>query len=77
VKSRVHVDQLRITRCDKSILVIEVGCAEAGGRKGDWICRMADLLNHQHDVMRFWRMTSSSASAAAMARALRNARFAR
>jgi mannan endo-1,4-beta-mannosidase len=77
VKSRVHVDQLRITCCDKPILVTEVGCSEAGGRKGDWISRMVDLLNHQHDVMGFWRMTSSSESAAAMASALRNARFAR
>jgi mannan endo-1,4-beta-mannosidase len=80
------LDQLRIVCCDKAILVTEVGCAEAGGRKGDWIARMVDFLNHQRDVMGFvwfehaketdWRMTSSPESAAAMANALRNARFA-
>jgi mannan endo-1,4-beta-mannosidase len=72
---------------DKPILVTEVGCAEAGGRKGDWIARLVDFLSHQHDVMGFvwfehdkatdWRMTSSPESTAAMASALRNARFAR
>jgi mannan endo-1,4-beta-mannosidase len=81
------LDQLRIACCDKPILVTEVGCAEAGGRKGDWIARLVDFLSRQHDVMGFvwfehdkgadWRMTSSPESAAAMASALRNARFAR
>jgi mannan endo-1,4-beta-mannosidase len=77
------LDQLRIVSPDKPILVTEVGCAEAGGRKGDWITRLVDFLSRQHDVMGFvwfehdrstdWRMTSSSDAAAAMAGALRNA----
>ena len=78
------LDQLRIVCSDKPILVTEVGCAESGGRKADWIVRMVDFLSHQHDVMGFvwfehdretdWRITSTPESAAAMASALRSAR---
>jgi mannan endo-1,4-beta-mannosidase len=78
------LDQLRTVCDDKPILVTEVGCAEAGGRKADWIARLVDFLSHQHDVMGFiwfehdteadWRMTSTPESAAAMASALRRSR---
>jgi mannan endo-1,4-beta-mannosidase len=78
------LDQLRIVCPEKPILVTEVGCAEAGGRKADWIARLVDFLGHQSDVMGFvwfeqekqtdWRITSTPESAAAMASALRTAR---
>ena len=78
------LDQLRIVCSDKPILVTEVGCAESGGRKADWITRLVDFLSHQRDVMGFvwfehyketdWRITSTPESAAAMASALRTAR---
>jgi len=68
----------------KPILVAEVGCAESGGCKADWISRFTHYLSRQHDVMGFvwfehnketdWRITSTPESAAAMARALRRTR---
>ncbi len=77
------LDQLRIVSPQKPILVTEVGCAESGGRKADWIARLVDFLGRQHDVMGFvwceknketdWRITSTPESAAAMASALRTA----
>ena len=73
-----------MSRPDKPILVTEVGCAESGGRKADWITRLVDFLASQNDVMGFvwfeqnketdWRITSTPESAAAMASALRTAR---
>jgi mannan endo-1,4-beta-mannosidase len=78
------LEQLRIVCPDKPILVTEVGCAEAGGRKAGWIARMVDFLSQQRDVIGFvwfehdtqtdWRITSTPESAAAMASALRRAR---
>jgi mannan endo-1,4-beta-mannosidase len=47
------LDQLRIVCAEKPILVTEVGCAEADGRKADWIARLVDFLGHQSDVMGF------------------------
>ena len=78
------LDQLRSVSAQKPILVTEVGCAESGGRKADWIARFVDFLGRQHDVMGFvwcernketdWRITSTPESAAAMGSALRTAR---
>lgn len=78
------LDQLRVVSPQKQILVTEVGCAESGGRKADWIARLVDFLGRQHDVAGFvwceenretdWRITSTPESAAAMASALRTAR---
>lgn len=75
------LDQMRIVAPQKPILVTEVGCAESGGRKADWIARLVDFLGRQHDVAGFvwceqvretdWRITSTPESAAAMASALR------
>ncbi len=83
----VAFDQLRSICVDKPILVTEVGCAESGGRKADWIARFMRFLESQHDVLGFiwfehnkeadWRITSSPDSAAAMANALRSQRFTR
>lgn len=81
------LDQLRMTGANKPILVTEVGCAEAGGRKSEWIARFTHFISQQRDVIGFvwfehnketdWRITSTAESAAAMASGLRNARFAR
>ncbi|WP_238889995.1 glycoside hydrolase family 26 protein [Mycobacterium sp. IDR2000157661] len=78
------LDELRSISPGKPILVAEVGCAEEGGCKADWIARFTDYLNRQPDVMGFiwfehhketdWRITSSAPSAAAMAAALDAAR---
>lgn len=64
----------------KPLLVGEVGCAEAGGSKPDWIGALVASLAADPDVTGFvwfdhdketdWRLTSSAASARAMAAAL-------
>jgi mannan endo-1,4-beta-mannosidase len=79
--------ELRAVTSDKPILIAEVGCTEAGGRKAKWIARFVDFVAHQSDIVGFvwfehdkgsdWRITSTPESAAAMAKALRRARRAR
>ncbi|MFC3965396.1 glycoside hydrolase family 26 protein [Nocardia jiangsuensis] len=64
----------------KPVLVTEVGCAEAGGSKPDWITELVALLAadpavigfvwFDHDKETDWRLCSSPAAARAMAAAL-------
>ena len=71
---------LRSIGSGKPILVAEVGCAEDGGSKADWIARFIEYVNRQHDAVGFvwfehhketdWRITSTPESAAAMAQSL-------
>jgi mannan endo-1,4-beta-mannosidase len=78
---------LRAVSPDKPILISEVGCAESGGCKADWIAHFMDFVVAARDVMGFvwfehdkepdWRITSTPESAAAMAKALRKNRFGR
>ncbi|MEO3758881.1 glycosyl hydrolase [Mycobacterium sp. B14F4] len=80
-------DELRSIGPGKPILVAEVGCAEVGGSKADWIARFTEFLSRQPDVMGFvwfehdketdWRITSSPESAAAMSNALSDPALAR
>jgi mannan endo-1,4-beta-mannosidase len=81
------LDALRAVSADKPILISEVGCAESGGCKADWIARFMQLVVDARDVMGFvwfeheketdWRIASTPESAAAMAKALHEARFSR
>ncbi|MCZ0913608.1 glycosyl hydrolase [Gordonia amicalis] len=74
------LDQLRELAPDKPILVTEVGCAEAGGSKADWIADLVDYLDEadgvtgfvwfDHDKEADWGLTSSPEAGQAMARAL-------
>ena len=75
------LDEIAALTPAKPVLVSEVGCAEAGGSKSDWITTLIDFLIQRlevtgmvwfdHDKETDWRITSSPASAAAMAEALR------
>jgi mannan endo-1,4-beta-mannosidase len=79
------LDALRAVSSDKPILISEVGCAESGGCKADWIARFIDFVVAAQDVVGFvwfeqqkeadWRITSTPESAAAMAKALRKNGF--
>nr|EJI97583.1 endoglucanase, family 26 [Rhodococcus sp. JVH1] len=72
--------ELRNLAPRKPILVTEVGSAEAGGSKADWIGTLVDFLTAQDDVSGFiwfdhdkeadWRLTSTPESTAALADAL-------
>jgi mannan endo-1,4-beta-mannosidase len=74
------LDALRAISSDKPILITEVGSAEAGGSKADWIAELIPYLDEQPNVAGFiwfdhdketdWRLSSSAEAAAAMARAL-------
>jgi mannan endo-1,4-beta-mannosidase len=74
------LDALRAISSDKPILITEVGSAEAGGSKADWIAELIPYLVEQPNVAGFvwfdqdketdWRLSSSAEAAAAMARAL-------
>ncbi|RDH74209.1 endoglucanase [Mycolicibacterium moriokaense] len=72
--------ELRTLDAEKPILIAEVGCAEQGGSKPDWIADFVDYLNGRPDIDGFiwfehdketdWRLVSSAAATRAMARAL-------
>jgi len=74
------LDQLRELAPDKPILVTEVGSAEAGGSKADWIADLVDYLDKadgvtgfvwfDHDKESDWGLNSSPEAGRAMARAL-------
>ncbi|WP_264010109.1 glycosyl hydrolase, partial [Mycolicibacterium flavescens] len=78
------LEELRALAPAKPILVTEVGCAESGGSKANWVRRLIEYLDRQHDVIGFvwfehdketdWRITSSPSSARAMADALARSR---
>ncbi|BBY18150.1 glycoside hydrolase family 26 protein [Mycolicibacterium litorale] len=65
---------------DRPIMIAEVGCAEAGGAKADWIAAFVRWVAAQpdidtaiwfeHDKETDWRITSTPAATAAMAAAL-------
>jgi beta-mannanase len=65
---------------DRPMMVAEVGCAEVGGDKADWITAFVEWVAAQrdidaviwfeHDKETDWRITSSPAATAAMASAL-------
>ncbi|MCZ8380067.1 glycosyl hydrolase [Mycobacterium sp. CPCC 205372] len=70
--------------CDtKPILVTEVGCAEAGGDKAEWIGELVRMMAGEpqvtgfiwfhHDKETDWRLTSTAAAAAAMGASLSEA----
>ncbi|MDO3636664.1 glycoside hydrolase family 26 protein [Mycolicibacterium arseniciresistens] len=70
--------------CDtKPILVTEVGCAEAGGDKAEWIGELVHMMAGEpqvtgfiwfhHDKETDWRLTSTAAAAAAMGASLSEA----
>ncbi|TPG37453.1 endoglucanase [Mycobacterium hodleri] len=73
--------EIRAVAPNKPVVITEVACAEAGGSKPAWIAALVDYLTAQPEVSGFiwfdhdketdWRIESSSASAAAMATALR------
>ncbi len=75
--------QLRNLSSEKPILVTEVGSAEAGGSKADWIADLVTYLDDADDVTGFvwfdhdkeadWRLGSTAAAGAAMAHALEKA----
>ncbi|MBX7456119.1 endoglucanase [Mycolicibacterium sp. 3033] len=75
------LDEIAALAPGKPILVAEVGCAEAGGSKPDWITALIEFLSQRvevtgmvwfdHDKETDWRIMSSPTSAAAMAEALR------
>lgn len=77
------LDQIREVAVDKPILVTEVGSAEQGGSKPDWIKDLVDYLGGAPNVSGFvwfdfnkeadWRIESSPRSAAAMTEALQKA----
>lgn len=66
---------------DRPMMIAEVGCAEDGGDKADWICAFVEWAGAQrdidavvwfdHDKETDWRITSTPAATAAMADALR------
>lgn len=66
---------------DRPLMIAEVGCAEIGGSKGDWItdlvtwvARQSDIdavIWFEHDKETDWRIMSTPAATAAMAGALR------
>ncbi|WP_264011238.1 glycoside hydrolase family 26 protein [[Mycobacterium] manitobense] len=70
--------------CDaKPILVTEVGCTEAGGDKAEWIGELVRMMAGEPQVIGFiwfhhdketdWRLTSTTAAAAAMGASLSEA----
>jgi hypothetical protein len=77
------LDQIRDFAPDKPILVTEVGSAEQGGSKPEWIGDLVEYLDGAASVSGFvwfdynkeadWRLGSSSQSAAAMTEALQEA----
>ncbi|MDV6260315.1 glycosyl hydrolase [Rhodococcus yunnanensis] len=77
------LDELRSISADKPIVITEVGSAEQGGSKSDWIEELVAYLDEQPEVAGFvwfdhdketdWRLGSSSESGAAMGQALRKA----
>lgn len=79
------LDELRSIASDKPILIAEVGCAESGGSKAEWIATFFEFLRRQSDVVGFvwfdhaketdWRIESSPESAAAIAEAMRDMRL--
>lgn len=79
------LDELRSIGSDKPILIAEVGCAESGGSKAEWIAAFFEFLRRQSDVVGFvwfdhaketdWRIESTPESAAAMAEAMRDMRL--
>lgn len=79
------LDELRSIAADKPILVAEVGCAESGGCKAEWIADFVGFLREQRDVIGFvwfdhdkendWRIASTPESATAMAEAMREMRL--
>lgn len=79
------LDELRSIAADKPILIAEVGCAESGGSKAQWIAAFFDFLRDQRDVIGFvwfdhdketdWRIESTPESGAAMAEAMRDMRL--
>ncbi|KUI16264.1 endoglucanase [Mycobacterium sp. GA-1285] len=80
------LDELRSIAADKPKLVAEVGCAESGGCKAEWIAGFVDFVQHQRDVIGFvwfhhdkeidWRIDSTPESVAAMASAIQDVRSA-
>ncbi|OBF89197.1 endoglucanase family protein [Mycolicibacterium flavescens] len=79
------LDELRSIATDKPILIAEVGCAESGGSKAEWIASFVEFLQQQRDVVGFvwfdhvketdWRIESTLEAAAAMAEAMRDTRL--
>jgi hypothetical protein len=76
-------EQIREFAPEKPILVTEVGSAEQGGSKSEWIGDLVGFLDHATSVTGFvwfdynketdWRLGSSPQSAAAMTKALQKA----
>jgi len=74
------LDELRDLAPGIPVLIGEVGCAEEGGDKAAWISDLVAWLDEQADVSAFvwfehdkeadWRITSSSAAASALRKAL-------
>ncbi|MGA5462042.1 glycoside hydrolase family 26 protein [Mycobacterium sp. NPDC050041] len=74
------LSELRRLSDGKPILVTEVGCAEAGGDKAEWIGELVRMTAAEpqvtgfiwfhHDKETDWRLTSTAAAAAAMAASL-------
>ena len=74
------LDELRRIAEDDPLLITEVGCADAGGSKGEWISEFVTYLESRGDVAGFvwfdhdketnWRLASTPESAAAFAEAL-------
>ncbi len=66
----------------RPVIIAEVGCAESGGNKADWITTLVHyLIRHtkvtgfvwfEHDKETDWRIASTPESALAMAEALRS-----
>lgn len=81
------LEEVRTVAGHRPVLITEVACAETGGCKADWIGALLAYLIAQpdvegltwfhHDKETDWRITSSTASAAAMAVALRSVAAAR
>jgi mannan endo-1,4-beta-mannosidase len=75
--------ELRRVSDAKPILVTEVGCAEAGGDKAEWIGELVRMMAGEPQVIGFvwfhhdketdWRLTSTAAAAAAMGASLSEA----
>lgn len=75
------LDELRRISSVQPLLITEVGCAEAGGSKAEWITEFGAYLLRRTDVTGFvwfdhdketdWRLTSTPEAASAMTEVLR------
>ncbi|MEV8195414.1 MULTISPECIES: glycoside hydrolase family 26 protein [Rhodococcus] len=81
------LDELDVIAPGRPVVVTEVGSAEAGGSKPNWIRELIDYLDARPNVAAFvwfdhnketdWRLTSTPESARALAEALQKERRAR